>query len=54
MYSNLVPQWQVVNNGNWREVEEAVRARAKLRSSTMEVFTGTKGVLCSGGRCCGW
>ena len=45
MYSNVVPQWQVVNNGNWRDVEEAVRARAKLRRSTMQVFTGTKGVL---------
>ena len=45
MYSNVVPKWQVVNNGNWREVEEVVRARAKLRRSTMQVFTGTKGVL---------
>ena len=45
MYSNVVPQWQVVNNGNWREVEEVVHARAKLRRSTMQVFTGTKGVL---------
>ena len=41
MYSNVVPKWQVVNNGNWRDVEEAVRARAKLRRSTMQVFTGT-------------
>ena len=45
MYSNVVPQWQVVNNGNWREVDEAVWARAKLRRSTMQVFTGTTGVL---------
>jgi len=45
MYSNVVPQWQVVNNGNWRDVEEAVRARAKQRQATMQVFTGTKGVL---------
>jgi len=45
MYSNVVPQWQVVNNGNWREVEEAVRSRAKSRKSTLQVFTGTKGTL---------
>jgi len=45
MYSNVVPQWQVVNNGNWRDVEEAVRARAVLKGSNMQVFTGTKGVL---------
>ena len=45
MYSNVVPQWQVVNNGNWREVKEAVRARPKLKRSTMKVFTGIKGVL---------
>jgi len=45
MYSNVVPQWQVVNNGNWREVEEAVRSRAKSRKSTLQVFTGTKETL---------
>jgi len=45
LYSNVVPQWQVVNNGNWRDVEEAVRAKAKKRESTLQVFTGTKGVL---------
>ena len=50
MYSNVVPQWQVVNNGNWRDVEEAVRARAKLRRSTMQVFNGTMGVLKLRGR----
>jgi len=45
MYSNVVPQWQVVNNGNWRDVEEAVRARANIRESTLLVYTGTKGIL---------
>jgi len=45
MYSNVVPQWQVVNNGNWREVEEAVRNRAKAKKSTFQVFTGTRGTL---------
>jgi len=45
MYSNVVPQWQVVNNGNWKDVEDAVRSWAKLRKSSLHVFTGTKGIL---------
>jgi len=45
LYSNIVPQWQVVNNGNWKDVEFAVRARAESRGSILQVFTGTLGVL---------
>lgn len=42
---NVAPQWQVVNNGNWRAVEEAVRNLASRRSLDFEVVTGTLGVL---------
>ena len=40
MYSNVVPQWQRINNGNWRTVEEGVRAAARRRGSTFSVYTG--------------
>ena len=45
MYSNVVPQWQRINNGNWRTVEEAVRSAARRRGVTFQVFTGTIGVF---------
>ena len=44
MYSNMVPQWQVVNVINPKDIEEAVQARSKLKRSTMQVLTGTNGV----------
>ena len=43
--SNVVPQWQRINNGNWRTVEEAVRSAARRRGVTFQVFTGTIGVF---------
>ena len=44
-YSNTVPQWQVINNGNWRAVEDAVRERAGRAGGGLEVVTGALGVL---------
>ena len=44
VYSNMVPQWQVVNVINPKDIEEAVQARSKLKRSTMQVLTGTNGV----------
>ena len=44
VYSNMVPQWQVVNVINPKDIEEAVQARSKLQRSTMQVLTGTNGV----------
>ena len=43
MYSNVVPQWQRINNGNWKTVEEAVRAAARRRGVTFQVYTGAFG-----------
>ena len=45
MYSNVVPQWQRINNGNWKTVEEGVRSAARKRGVTLQVYTGTLGVF---------
>lgn len=44
-YINVVPQWQAVNNGNWKSLESAVRELAEERQATLEVYTGTHGIL---------
>ncbi|XP_042229341.1 uncharacterized protein LOC121871216 [Homarus americanus] len=44
-YSNVVPQWQSVNNGNWKRLEYAVRELAESRGVTLDVWTGTHGLL---------
>ena len=45
MYSNVVPQWQRINNGNWKTVEEGVRSSARRRGVTFQVYTGTFGIF---------
>ena len=44
-YANAAPQWQTVNNGNWRALEAAVRDKARRAGSDLEIYTGTIGVL---------
>lgn len=44
-YANVVPQWQAINNGNWKSLEFAVRNLAKIRDVTLEVWSGTHGTL---------
>ncbi|XP_050324965.1 uncharacterized protein LOC126756153 isoform X3 [Bactrocera neohumeralis] len=44
-YANAAPEWQVVNAGNWKRVENAVRKIAFSQRSDLLVFTGTLGVL---------
>lgn len=44
-YINTVPQWQAVNNGNWKVVENAVRAKADQLRDDVIVFTGGHDVL---------
>ena len=40
-----MPQWQRINNGNWKTVEEGVRSAARKRGVTLLVYTGTLGIF---------
>lgn len=42
---NTVPQWQVINNGNWKSVESEVRTVASDLRKDLTVVTGGDGVL---------
>ncbi|XP_047499895.1 uncharacterized protein LOC125046217 [Penaeus chinensis] len=44
-YANAVPQWQAINNGNWKSLENSVRELAEKHKRTLDVWTGTQGVL---------
>ena len=45
-YLNVVPMWQVINNGNWKRMEESVRKLAIDRHLDLEVYAGGIGQLC--------
>ena len=47
--TNVAPQWQSINAGNWLKVENAVRAYAKEKQKDMTVTTGIHGDLSIGG-----
>jgi DNA/RNA endonuclease G (NUC1) len=38
-YTNTAPQWQGINNGNWKDVEHTVRKLADKTSLDLEVRT---------------
>lgn len=42
---NASPQFQTFNAGNWAKIEESVRGLAMRKNLTLDVFTGTYGVL---------
>lgn len=44
-FVNSAPQWQRFNNGNWVAIETASRALASSRGTTLNVYTGTFGVM---------
>ncbi|XP_064087757.1 uncharacterized protein LOC135202338 [Macrobrachium nipponense] len=44
-YANVVPQWQAINNGNWKSLENSVRELADNRGRTFEIWTGIYDVL---------
>lgn len=44
-YINVFPQWQVINNGNWKGIENLVRKKASIYNEPVEVYTGIHEVL---------
>lgn len=44
-YINVIPQWQSINNGNWKHIESAVRSKADQLKTNLIVFTGAFDVL---------
>lgn len=44
-YINVIPQFQSINNGNWKHIESAVRTKAAQFSRDLTVFTGAFDVL---------
>ncbi|EDS26313.1 deoxyribonuclease I [Culex quinquefasciatus] len=42
---NAVPQWQTVNNGNWKRVESAVQHKAATSKDDLLIFTGGHEIL---------
>jgi hypothetical protein len=44
-YVNVAPQWQTFNGGNWKELEESVRAYADKSKLNLDVYTGTYGIV---------
>ncbi|CAH0553240.1 unnamed protein product [Brassicogethes aeneus] len=44
-YINTCPQWNSINNGNWKRIENLIRKTASHYNSTLKVITGTHDVL---------
>lgn len=44
-YINVFPQWNSINNGNWKILENMVRIQAEITKRTYKVYTGTHGTL---------
>ncbi|XP_030758924.1 uncharacterized protein LOC115884470 [Sitophilus oryzae] len=43
-YINVAPQWQTINNGNWKSVESVVRTLSRTYGD-LTVYTGTHDIL---------
>lgn len=44
-YINVIPQWQAINNGNWKALEVAARKLASSHGTNLDIYTGGYGVL---------
>lgn len=44
-YANVAPQWQSINNGHWSSMERSVRQMAERYQRSLDVVTGTLGIL---------
>lgn len=40
-----MPQWQSINNGNWKAIENAVRSKAASLNENVVVYTGGYDIL---------
>ena len=43
--TNVAPQWQGINAGNWKTMEGAIRKYAKVKDRDLQITTGTYGTL---------
>ena len=43
--TNVAPQWQGINAGNWKTMEGAIRKYAKVKNRDLQITTGTYGTL---------
>lgn len=44
-YINTIPQWQSINNANWKHIESVVRSKADKLKSDLVIYTGGFDVL---------
>lgn len=44
-YINVAGMWNSISTGNWKKVEDAVRSYASKNYKTLDIFTGTYGIL---------
>lgn len=44
-YLNCAPQWRKFNDGNWKLIETGLRNHASAKNWTVQIWTGTHGVL---------
>lgn len=44
-YINTMPQWQSINNGNWKHIESDLRTKADKLRKDLNIFTGGFGIL---------
>lgn len=44
-FLNAIPQWNLLNNGNWKILENSLRQLASTRGIDLKIYTGTSSVL---------
>lgn len=44
-FLNAIPQWHLLNNGNWKRLEDGIRHLAVRKQKDLKVYTGTSGVM---------
>lgn len=44
LFENAAPQWQTLNNGNWKVLEDRLRTYTSSQRNDLHVYTGTSGI----------